>query len=392
MSPGFRLFLASVGAVYALKALAVASRPSRGTAAGWAAFWMAWPGLIPSWCRRGPAAAIDAGRFFGAWARLLTGAVCIAGLAAFAPRIPEPVLGLAGIAALLLMVHLGIGDLLPWLLRWAGFPAPLLFDRPWAARSLADFWGRRWNLAFVEMNRVFFARPLCRRFGSRGARWALFALSGLFHEVAISFPAGGGWGLPGAYFLLQAALIEIEERFRITSRTWTWICVLAPAPWLFHEQFRGALVTPFYMWMYSLAANSWTWYLSTAIYLAAIGHCVVLAGGLQAPARLGWRDDFRKLTRFNRKIFWVYSAFIVLCIVGFGVLTWRLHDEFLQGERAARYLAGFIATFWTTRVLADLFWYDHRDWPPGNALIAGHAALTSLFVALASVYWIVALG
>jgi len=71
-------------------------------------------------------------------------------------------------------------------------------------------------------------------------------------------------------------------------------------------------------------------------------------------------------------------------------LTWRLHDEFLAGESAARWFAGFIAVFWTVRVLIDLFWYDHRDWPQGNALLAGHALATSLFCSLAAVYWVTA--
>jgi hypothetical protein len=33
-----------------------------------------------------------------------------------------------------------------------------LFDRPLAARTLNDFWTRRWNLPFVEMNRRLFMR------------------------------------------------------------------------------------------------------------------------------------------------------------------------------------------------------------------------------------------
>ena len=59
----------------------------------------------------------------------------------------------------------------------------------------------------------------------------------------------------------------------------------------------------------------------------------------------------------------------------------------MRGVRtAARGLAAFIASFWSIRVLADFFWYDPRDWPPGNALVAGHALLTTLFCALATLY------
>jgi len=392
MTPALRLVLTSAGAIYVLKGVALAMRRGPATTAGLAAFLFAWPGVTPeSFRERRQAITIEPVRFLAAWERMGLGVLSIALLAVYAPFIPNQVLGLAGIAALLLAIHLGICDVLPWLLRWAGFAVPLLFDRPWAATSLADFWSRRWNLAFVEMNQRLFLRPVYRRFGKRGSRFALFALSGVLHEMALSFPAGAGWGLPLGYFLLQAVLVEMEERFQIANRAWVWFWLLAPSPWLFHDPFRRTLVVPFYHWLHALIAqNTWDWYLSHVIYAAAIGHLVVLIAGVQVPARLGWKQDIPKLTRFNQKVFWVYSFYIFLCIVSFAAVTWRLHDSFLAGEPAARAIALFIAIFWTVRVLADLFWYDHHDWPPGNALLVGHAALTSLFCTLAAVYWIVA--
>jgi len=295
---------------------------------------------------------------------------------------------MAGIAALLLTLHLGLGDLLPQFLRWAGYQVPDLFDRPWGARSLAEFWAARWNLAFVEMNRRFLLRPLYRAFHGRGARFALFAISGLLHEFAISFPAGGGWGLPLGYFELQGTLVAAEQRFRIANRAWTWFWVLVPTPWLFHQPFRRALVVPFFFWLHTcLAQHSVEWYLSNALYAATFGHLLVLIAGLQVPYRLGWKHEIPKLSRFNQKIFWMYGFFIVFCVVSFGALTLRLHDAFLAGDRAARWLAGFIAMFWTIRLLGDVVWYDHRDWPPGNALVAGHALLSSLFGLFVIIYW-----
>ncbi|HXB75585.1 MAG TPA: membrane bound O-acyl transferase family-domain-containing protein [Candidatus Acidoferrales bacterium] len=394
MTPALRLLLASLGAICVLKAAALTVRRGPITATGLAVFLFAWPGVIPDYFReRQPAQPIDAVRFLAAWARMALGASSIVLLAVYAPHIPDGVLGLAGIAALLLTIHLGICGLLPWLLRWAGFAVPLLFDRPWAATSLAEFWGRRWNLAFVEMNQRLFLRPLFRYFGKRGCRFALFALSGMLHELGLSWVAGAGWGLPLGYFLLHAALVAAEERFRIANRFWIWFWLIAPSPWLFHEPFRRTLIVPFYYWLHGfIAQNTWNWYLSHAIYAAAIGHLVVLIASVQVPARLGWKQDIPKLTRFNQKVFWVYGFYILLCIVSFAAITWRLHDSFLAGEPAARAIAGFIAIFWTVRVLVDLFWYDHRDWPQGNALVAGHALATSLFCTLAAVYWFTALA
>jgi len=393
MTPAARLLLASAGLLYVLKAAALATRRAPPTVTGRLAFLFAWPGVVPDCFRdRGTPQVVDPVRFLAAWSRMVLGAVWVVALAICAPYLSDSLVGLAGLAALLLAFHFGLADLLPWLLRWAGFRVPLLFDRPWAARSLTDFWSRRWNLAFVEMNRRLFLRPLGRRFGPRGAGFALFVLSGVLHEAALSFPARGGWGLPLGYFLLQYILIRVEARFHIANRAWTWFWLLAPAPWLFHEAFRRTLIVPFYRWLHALIAlHSLDWYVSYALYAAVAAHLAVLAGGLQAPARLGWKQDLPKLSRFNQKIFWLYGFYIVLCIVSFAGLTWRLHDSFLAGDTAARYLAGFIAVFWTIRVLADVVWYDHRDWPPGNALVAGHATLTTLFAALATVYWLAVL-
>ncbi len=387
-----RLILVSLGGIWLLKVVALSTRRTPGFS-GLMAFLFAWPGVIPDpFCVRRPAQPIDGPRFLGAWMRMLCGIAAMILLAMGAPLLPSDLLGLGGVSALLLVLHLGLIDLLPWLLRWAGWPAPLLFDRPWAARSLEEFWSRRWNLAFVEMNRRLLLRWLRGRCGRRLSRLAVFALSGMVHELAISFPAGGGWGLPFGYFILQAAMVEIEERFRIRSRLWAWFWVIAPLPWLFHEPFRRAVILPFYCRLHAIiGGHSPSWYLSYALYAAAAGHLMTLIAGLQIPSRLAWKQDLPRLTRFNQKIFYVYGFYIVLCIVSFAVMTWALHDDFLAGARAARCLAGFIAIFWTVRVLVDLVWYDHRDWPPGNALVAGHALVTTLFCSLATVYWCAAL-
>ena len=97
--------------------------------------------------------------------------------------------------------------------------------------------------------------------------------------------------------------------------------------------FDATLIVPFYRSLHALLVqNSFEWYLSHALYAAAIGHLVILIGSYQAPSRLGWKSDIAKLTRFNQKIFWVYGFYILLCIVSFAAATWRLHDNFLAGE------------------------------------------------------------
>ncbi|HKS17116.1 MAG TPA: hypothetical protein VJU16_07370 [Planctomycetota bacterium] len=123
-----------------------------------------------------------------------------------------------------------------------------------------------------------------------------------------------------------------------------------------------------------------------ALWLAGVGHFVILAASVQVPARLGWRDDLAKLTPMNRKLMWTYGGFTVLTILAFGVLTLVLHAELLRGDKAALALAAFIGLYWTARIAVDLFYFGHSGWPRGRAFIAGHALLLGLFGALAGTY------
>lgn len=126
--------------------------------------------------------------------------------------------------------------------------------------------------------------------------------------------------------------------------------------------------------------------LSTALWLAGLGHFCVLGASFQVPARLGWKTDLVKLSPFNRKLMWTHGGFAVLTIVAFGVLTLTLHSEMLRGDRAALGLAGFIGVYWSARVAVNALYYRHSDWPIGVGFVVGHALLTGLFVALAATY------
>jgi hypothetical protein len=123
------------------------------------------------------------------------------------------------------------------------------------------------------------------------------------------------------------------------------------------------------------------------LWLVGAAHFLVLAASFQVPSRLRWKQDLAQLMPLNRKLLWVQSSFTVLTIIAFGVLTLSLHQEILRGERAAMGIVGFIATYWTARILVDAFYFSHADWPEGRMFVVGHALLVCLFVALASSYW-----
>ncbi len=108
------------------------------------------------------------------------------------------------------------------------------------------------------------------------------------------------------------------------------------------------------------------------------------------PARLGWKTDLAKLTRFNRKLMWVYGGTIVYIIVAFGVLTLVLHDEFLRGDRRrhspwprSSRSSGRCASSPISGIS------DTTTGQRGRAFVIGHVLLAALFVALASTFWTV---
>lgn len=142
-----------------------------------------------------------------------------------------------------LAIHFGAFALLAAFWRRRGVPVEPLFRSPLRAASLGDFWSRRWNLGFVEMLAAGIHRPLRRRIGKSAALLVAFGVSGVLHELAISVPARGGYGLPMLYFLLHGALVLAERRGLLRpSRVLTIAALLLPLPLLFPPPFvRGVL-------------------------------------------------------------------------------------------------------------------------------------------------------
>jgi alginate O-acetyltransferase complex protein AlgI len=299
-----------------------------------------------------------------------------------------------GLLAVLLMLHFGYAVILSCMLRIAGFDVRALFDRPELSTSLQEFWSRRWNVAFVEMNKCMFLPFFSRILNHERAVVAVFLLSGLLHDLAISYPTGSGFGLPFLYFVLQSLGISLE-RTRIKhalahplfGRLWTCLWVLLPLPLVFTTPFRSAFILPLVSttghWIAHYPAAT---ILGTAIWLAGVGHFCTLIAGVQMPFRLHWKEELARLSRFNRKIMLNYTAYVGAIVIAFGYLTLKLHDELLAGDKVAMHLAGLIAIFWIGRILVDMFYFKHDDWPKGPEFVIGHAVLDTLFVAMASVY------
>jgi predicted DCC family thiol-disulfide oxidoreductase YuxK len=143
--------------------------------------------------------------------KTVAGAILLWGTARTALPVHPLLAGWIGMAGAVLVLHFGSFHLLALAWRRAGVGVTPVMDKPVQARSLAEFWGRRWNTAFNELAFRFTFRPLNRRMPLAAATLLVFGLSGLVHELVISLPARGGYGLPTAYFLAQGLGVLAER-------------------------------------------------------------------------------------------------------------------------------------------------------------------------------------
>jgi hypothetical protein len=151
-----------------------------------------------------------------------------------------------------LILHFGILSISAGMWRYSGVNTYFLFREPAKAASLAEFWGKRWNVAFSEMTSIAVFRPLVNSAGRSGAFILSFLFSGLLHELALSLPVNAGYGLPTLYFFIQAIAVLIERSLvrrnssflanRLGAKIWLFCWLVIPAPLLFHAEFIRQVV------------------------------------------------------------------------------------------------------------------------------------------------------
>jgi predicted DCC family thiol-disulfide oxidoreductase YuxK len=161
--------------------------------------------------------------------------------------------GWCAMIGIVLVLHFGLFHLLSLAWRSCGVNAAPIMNRPLAATSLAQLWGECWNTAFSIPSRRLVFQPFAYRFGTSTASFAVFAASGVLHDLVISIPARGGYGLPTAYFLLQGAGVWFERSRAGRAlglgrgvRGWLFTFVLAVGPlfWLFHPPAIRNVILP----------------------------------------------------------------------------------------------------------------------------------------------------
>lgn len=126
------------------------------------------------------------------------------------------------------------------------------------------------------------------------------------------------------------------------------------------------------------------------LQIAGLLHLGLLSAGLIMPRVVNLRRHVSVLPAFVRQLFWVYYAFIGLCLVGFGSLTVALAGTLAAGSPLARTLCLFLAAFWTLRLLAATFVFDLRPYLTSAFRRAGYHLVNLVFVYLPIVYLLAA--
>ena len=221
-----------------------------------AAYLLLWPGMDAAGFLKG--GRMPVGKMSGEWllafSKLLLGAFLFGRVARWMPSEARLLTGWIGLVGIILLLHFGAFHLLALLFQKAGVPVRPIMRNPIRATSLGEFWGERWNLAFHDLATSVLFRPLLPVVGLTGAILATFLISGLVHEMVISLPAGGGFGLPTGYFLLQGLAILFERstlgaRMGLRKGTTGWLFTVlltaGPVFWLFHPPFVERIIVPF---------------------------------------------------------------------------------------------------------------------------------------------------
>src|SRR5436853_7618113 len=94
------------------------------------------------------------------------------------------------------------------------------------------------------------------------------------------------------------------------------------------------------------------------IYFAGALHLAVASANIFAFGKFRYLEHLRNVPLVMRQVFLVQNAYIMLVQVGFALLCFFFAGELTSGRPLGMALAGFLAVFWSARVLLQLFYFD----------------------------------
>jgi len=131
--------------------------------------------------------------------------------------------------------------------------------------------------------------------------------------------------------------------------------------------------------------------LEQLIFVGGILHFGILLASAAVPQVLDWKGSLAKLDNLTRQLVWVHGAFIVLVIVGFGLLSVFFATDLASGTPLARAVCFFVAFFWLARLFVQFFVFDTKPHLKSLLLKVGYHGLTVVFAYHAVVYSLAAI-
>lgn len=87
---------------------------------------------------------------------------------------------------------------------------------------------------------------------------------------------------------------------------------------------------------------------------------LVASANVFAFGKFRYLEHLRQVPLVMRQVFLVQNAYILFVQVGFALLCFCFTDEFTSGSPIGRGIAGYLAVFWGSRVMLQLFYYDRE--------------------------------
>ncbi len=132
--------------------------------------------------------------------------------------------------------------------------------------------------------------------------------------------------------------------------------------------------------------------LELLLIVAGILHFGIISAGVLTPQVLNMKLRLAPLPELLRQLIWVHGGYIVFIIIGFGSLSLLLPAELASGSTLARAVCGFIALFWSVRLVLQYLYFRPQPFLSGGWLKAGYHGLTVVFAYFAVVYGLAAAG
>jgi len=99
--------------------------------------------------------------------------------------------------------------------------------------------------------------------------------------------------------------------------------------------------------------------LQSSIQLAGALQLITAAANFFLPAKLHYHENLAKVSPIIRQIFTVHAIYIVLVLVGFGLICLLFPHDLCGASALGKFLCGFLAIFWGLRVVLQFSYYDN---------------------------------